>query len=84
MKSFWKFLLRKNLPLDSLESMNFGVLALGDSSYQMFNSCGKRLQKRLLQLGAKPILPIGLADEQVLLCMLGGACHSSAGGTLDR
>lgn len=65
MKNFWKFLLRKNLPLDSLESVNFGVLALGDSSYQKFNFCGKRLHKRLEQLGAETLLPIGLADDQV-------------------
>ena len=67
MKSFWKFLLRRNLPPDSLETMSFGVLALGDSSYQKFNSCGKRLQKRLQQLGAKPLVSIGLADDQVQL-----------------
>ncbi|XP_026681100.1 NADPH-dependent diflavin oxidoreductase 1-like, partial [Diaphorina citri] len=33
MKTFWKFLLRKNLPPTSLQTMKFAVLGLGDSSY---------------------------------------------------
>ena len=51
MKKFWKFLLRKNLPRDSLTKMRFGVLGLGDSSYPKFNFVAKKLHKRLLQLG---------------------------------
>ena len=69
MKNFWKFLLRKNLPANSLESLHFGVLALGDSSYQKFNFSGKRLLKRVEQLGGQPLLPIGLADDQVTILM---------------
>jgi sulfite reductase alpha subunit-like flavoprotein len=64
MKKFWKFLLRKNLPADSLSNLKFGVIGLGDSSYQKFNYVAKRLYKRLVQLGAHPILPIGLCDDQ--------------------
>lgn len=64
MKSFWKFLLRKSLPSDSLSKLNFGVIGLGDSSYQKFNFVAKRLHKRLIQLGANPILPVGLCDDQ--------------------
>lgn len=64
MKSFWKFLLRKSLPSDSLIGMRFAVIGLGDSSYQKFNFVAKRLNRRLLQLGAKEIVPIGLCDEQ--------------------
>ncbi|KAJ3276752.1 NADPH-dependent diflavin oxidoreductase 1 [Terramyces sp. JEL0728] len=33
MKSFWRFLLKKSLPTDSLTSMKFGVFGQGDSSY---------------------------------------------------
>lgn len=33
MRQFWKFLLRKSLPLDSLKGLNVAVLGLGDSSY---------------------------------------------------
>lgn len=64
MKKFWKFLLRKSLPSDSLASLTFGVIGLGDSSYQKFNFVAKRLHKRLLQLGAQAILPVGLCDDQ--------------------
>lgn len=31
---FWKFIMRKNLPNNSLMKMKFAVLGLGDSSYQ--------------------------------------------------
>jgi sulfite reductase alpha subunit-like flavoprotein len=64
MKNFWKFLLRKSLPPDSLEKLNFGVIGLGDSSYSKFNFVAKRLHKRLIQLGANPVLPAGLCDDQ--------------------
>lgn len=64
MKNFWKFLLRKSLPPDSLSKLNFGVIGLGDSSYQKFNFVAKRLHKRLIQLGANSIQPVGLCDDQ--------------------
>ncbi|CAG5115516.1 unnamed protein product [Candidula unifasciata] len=64
MKMFWKFLLRKDLPSNSLCQLHFAVLGLGDSSYQKFNVVAKRLQKRLEQLGGHSIFPLGLADDQ--------------------
>ncbi|RZC41878.1 NADPH-dependent diflavin oxidoreductase 1, partial [Asbolus verrucosus] len=64
MKLFWKFLLRKNLPTDSLINLKFAVLGLGDSSYTKFNFAAKRLHKRLLQLGAQSLIPLGLGDDQ--------------------
>ena len=64
MKTFWKFLLRKSLPADSLSNLIFGVIGLGDSSYLKFNFVAKRLCKRLLQLGGKSILPVALCDDQ--------------------
>lgn len=64
MKNFWKFLLRKNLPADSLSNLTFGVIGLGDSSYQKFNFVAKKLHKRLVQLGATALLPTGLCDDQ--------------------
>jgi sulfite reductase alpha subunit-like flavoprotein len=64
MKKFWRFLLRKSLPCDSLSTLQFCVVGLGDSSYQKFNFVAKRLNKRLLQLGAKSFLPIALCDDQ--------------------
>lgn len=64
MKIFWKFLLRKSLPSNSLSSMYCAVLGLGDSSYEQFNFSAKRLNKRLQQLGANILIPIGLCDDQ--------------------
>ncbi|CAG9569179.1 unnamed protein product [Danaus chrysippus] len=64
MKRFWKFLLRKNLPSNSLVKLKFGVIGLGDSSYTKFNFVAKKLHKRLIQLGATPILDLGLCDYQ--------------------
>lgn len=42
----------------------FAVLGLGDSSYAKFNFAAKKLNKRLLQLGAQPLIPLGLGDDQ--------------------
>ncbi|XP_061380052.1 NADPH-dependent diflavin oxidoreductase 1 [Danaus plexippus] len=64
MKRFWKFLLRKNLPSNSLVKLKFGVIGLGDSSYAKFNFVAKKLHKRLIQLGATPILDLALCDYQ--------------------
>ena len=64
MKNFWKFLLRKSLPLNSLGKLHFGVVGLGDSSYQKFNFVAKRLHKRLIQLGANAIQSGGHCDDQ--------------------
>lgn len=64
MKNFWRFIFRKNLPPTSLCQMDCAVLGLGDSSYPKFNFVAKKLHKRLLQLGASPLLPVALGDDQ--------------------
>ncbi|KAM7357743.1 NADPH-dependent diflavin oxidoreductase 1 [Cochliomyia hominivorax] len=64
MRNSWKFLLRRSLPSNSLESMQYACLGLGDSSYSKFNYAAKKLNKRLQQLGAKQIIPLGLCDDQ--------------------
>lgn len=64
MKEFWKFILRKSLPKDSLCGLSYAVLGLGDSSYSQFNFVAKRLNRRLQQLGAVQIIPVGLCDDQ--------------------
>lgn len=42
----------------------YAVLGLGDSSYIKYNFCAKKLYKRLLQLGAEPLVEPGYADDQ--------------------
>ncbi|XP_071485493.1 NADPH-dependent diflavin oxidoreductase 1-like [Diadema antillarum] len=64
MKKFWRFILRKDLPQDSLSQMHYSVLGLGDSSYPKFNYVAKKLYRRLLQLGASSLVPLGLGDDQ--------------------
>ncbi|XP_038063679.1 NADPH-dependent diflavin oxidoreductase 1-like isoform X2 [Patiria miniata] len=64
MKKFWRFILRRNLPADSLSGLQFAVLGLGDSSYQKFNFIAKKLYRRILQLGGTSLVPVGLADDQ--------------------
>ena len=64
MKKTWRFLLRRSLPANSLAHLRFSVFGLGDSTYPKFNFVAKKLFKRLLSLGAQPLLPIGLADDQ--------------------
>jgi sulfite reductase (NADPH) flavoprotein alpha-component len=42
--------------LSQLSSLNFSVLALGDSSYKEFCKTGRDIESRLLELGAQPLL----------------------------
>ncbi|GMR41083.1 hypothetical protein PMAYCL1PPCAC_11278, partial [Pristionchus mayeri] len=60
----WKWMLRKSLPNDLLREVSVAVIGLGDSSYQKYNFAGKKLFRRLVQLGARDLLPVCLADDQ--------------------
>jgi sulfite reductase alpha subunit-like flavoprotein len=64
MKAFWKFLLIKNLPVDSLANTHYAVFGLGDSSYPKFNFVAKRLFQRLKDLGGTSIVRRGDGDDQ--------------------
>jgi sulfite reductase alpha subunit-like flavoprotein len=64
MRAFWKFLLRKSLGPQWLAGTRFAVFGLGDSGYQKYNVTGKKLDRRLSDLGGKPLLPKGLGDDQ--------------------
>ena len=45
-----------------LASVNFAVLALGDSNYPDFCKCGHDFHARLTALAAKPLIPITESD----------------------
>lgn len=60
---FWRNLCRKKLPSDFLAEMQFGVFCLGDSSYPRFCWAGRKLARRLLQLGAAEVIGRGEGDE---------------------
>ncbi|KAL8161907.1 hypothetical protein V2J09_013396 [Rumex salicifolius] len=64
MKAFWRYLLKKSLSRKWLEGVNYAVFGLGDSSYQKYNFVAKKLDKRLLDLGGRPLLEKGLGDDQ--------------------
>lgn len=42
----------------------FTCIGLGDSSYPKYNFTAKKLHKRLVQLGAEPVMDLCLCDEQ--------------------
>ncbi|CAA0814372.1 NADPH-dependent diflavin oxidoreductase 1 [Striga hermonthica] len=64
MKSFWRFLLQKNLTREWLKGVHYAVFGLGDSSYQKYNFVAKKLDKRLSDLGAVAVIERGLGDDQ--------------------
>ncbi len=55
-----QFLASKRAP--RLESLNYSVLALGDSSYEFFCQTGKDFEQRLSALGATAIVPLTECD----------------------
>ncbi|KAF8356909.1 fre-1 [Pristionchus pacificus] len=63
-RASWRWMLRKSHRSDLLKEMSVAVIGLGDSSYQKYNFAGKKLFRRLVQLGARDLLPVCLADDQ--------------------
>jgi sulfite reductase (NADPH) flavoprotein alpha-component len=53
--TFYEFLYNKRAP--QLENLRFSVLALGDTSYELFCQTGKDFDKRLEELGGKRLTP---------------------------
>ncbi len=60
----WRFLLRADLPANSLSNLNFTVFGLGDSAYEKFNGMAKKLTQRLIDLGGQLFHKVGLGDYQ--------------------
>jgi sulfite reductase alpha subunit-like flavoprotein len=63
-KPYWTFLRRADLRGDSLQNVQFAVFGLGDSSYAKYNFAAKKLFRRLIQLGATPLVPRGDGDDR--------------------
>jgi len=61
-KTFWRNLLRKKIPPGWLGGVNFGVFCLGDSTYPKFCWAGRKVGRRLLQLGANEVVGRGEGD----------------------
>lgn len=62
-KSFWRGLLRKKIPPTWLANVRFGVFCLGDSTYPKFCWAGRKVGRRMLQLGAKELVARGEGDQ---------------------
>ncbi|USB31764.1 assimilatory sulfite reductase (NADPH) flavoprotein subunit [Paenibacillus sp. YPG26] len=52
---FYEFLHSKRAP--KLDGLRYSILALGDTSYEFFCQTGKDFDKRLEELGGKPLTP---------------------------
>ncbi|KIV90747.1 hypothetical protein PV10_05371 [Exophiala mesophila] len=63
-RKFWTSLLRRKLSSTTLSGINYALIGLCDSSYTKFNWAARKLDKRLQQLGANPLLEACEADEQ--------------------
>jgi sulfite reductase alpha subunit-like flavoprotein len=64
MTSFWNGLMKKTFDKTVFNQVEFGVIGLGDSSYEKYNFIAKKLYRRLLQLGGKALMEPCLCDEQ--------------------
>lgn len=71
MRAAWRSLLRKTLPRTWLSGVDVAVFGLGDSSYAKYNAVARKLQARLVQLGATELIPRGLGDDQHTLGYFG-------------
>ena len=58
-ENFWHDLQNTSI---NLSSLNFGVCALGDITYENFCGAGKSISKRLIDRGATPLCNIGELD----------------------
>lgn len=56
---------------DSLENLQYTVLALGDTEYPLFCECGKKIDAKLSELGAKAIAPRSDLSSDFMVSYIG-------------
>jgi len=82
---FWEALSASTAP--RLESLNYGVLALGDTSYEHFCQAGKLLDTRLEQLGARRLaarVDCDIDFEEVATAWLDSAVPQGGGPVVEN
>ncbi|KAM8882009.1 methionine synthase reductase isoform 1-T2 [Synchiropus picturatus] len=62
---FVKSIKKKSLSTKHFKDLTYALLALGDTNYANFCNCGKTIERRLQELGAKQFYETGYADDGV-------------------
>ncbi|KAL9650167.1 hypothetical protein ABK040_011336 [Willaertia magna] len=63
--AFYRFIRLKSTPNNLLQNVNYAILGLGDSNYDLFNNAAISIDKRITELGGKRFSYRGEADEVV-------------------
>jgi NADPH-ferrihemoprotein reductase len=66
-KEFYTWLLADSRPADLLKGLRYVVFGLGNKTYENYNAIGKKAHKRLQELGATPVIDLGMGDDDANL-----------------
>ena len=61
--AFWRYIKNRKLNNTFFANINYMVLGLGNSNYSHFCDMGKKIDKRLEELGGKRMKPLVCVDE---------------------